>query len=92
MLTILGVAAVIISAMIQVPQGLRTWRLRHDPATFRVLSPGTYSLVWLNGIIWVIWSAAAHQIVPALPSLISIPISTFILTQIARHRTRRPSP
>ncbi|WP_199423356.1 hypothetical protein [Actinotalea solisilvae] len=82
----IGLLASLSSFLLWIPQGLRVWRGRHDPAALRGVAPSTQVIALAGGLLWVVYAVLLDSFWIGAPVVVSGPIAAVTLVVLARGR------
>lgn len=83
-----GAAGAAISFIMFLPQAIKAWTHRHNPAALAGISTSGQTLVLANAAIWAIYGIGTGAIWVAVPSFINAPLAVgtiAVLTKGKRH-------
>lgn len=80
----IGLLASLSSFLLWIPQGLRVWRGRHDPAALRGVAPSTQVIALAGGLLWVVYAVLLDSFWIGAPVVVSGPIAAVTLVVLVR--------
>lgn len=83
-----GAAGSVIAFVMFVPQALRCWRMRHNPAALEGVSRAGMVMLLINAVLWGVYGLGVGAIWSAVPSFFNAPLAVFVLV-VLRQAGRR---
>lgn len=82
----IGLLASLTSFVLWVPQGLRVWRGRRDPAALEGVVLGTQMIALAGALLWGLYAALIGSFWLGAPSVVTIPITVMTMAVVLRAR------
>lgn len=82
----LGIMASIIAFLLFVPQAMRAWDARNQPAAMSAVSIGTQVLLLTNAIVWALYGLGTHAFWVAAPGIVNGPLALVVMSLVIRSR------
>lgn len=83
----LGLLASLTSFILWVPQGLRVWRARRDPASLTGLAVSTQVISLVGNVLWAAYGVLIGSFWVGAPVVVNVPI--LLMTIVVLRRARR---
>ena len=81
-----GFIAAATTILLFAPQAFTAYKNRNDPHAFRALSASTFWLGLVGQLMWLVYGLGIGAMWTAVPSVVSAPLTAFILVLIYRAR------
>lgn len=82
----IGLMASLSSFLLWVPQGIRVWRGRHDPAALRGIALSTQVIALAGSLLWVTYAALAGSFWVGAPVVVTGPVAAMTIAVLVRGR------
>lgn len=88
----LGFSASVIAFVLFVPQALRVWKVRADPAALSGVSLGTQFFLLSNAVLWAFYAVETQAFWVGAPGLVNAPLAICVIILVTRARRASPAP
>lgn len=88
----LGLLASLTSFVLWVPQGLRVWRARRDPASLSGLAVSTQVISLVGNVLWFAYGMLIGSFWLGAPVVVNVPILAMTIAVLVRARTAAALP
>lgn len=82
----IGLMASLGSFLLWVPQGIRVWRGRRDPAALRGIALSTQVIALAGSVLWVTYAALVGSFWVGAPVVVTGPVAVMTITVLVRGR------
>ncbi|WNB85869.1 hypothetical protein [Cellulomonas sp. ATA003] len=87
---VIGMMASLTSFLLWLPQGLRVWRHRHEPARLAGIAMSTQLISVAGNVLWTAYAVLLGSFWLGAPAIVNLPIAVATIVVLRRGPRRRP--